>query len=68
MSGQQTQDKQHDLLDAEQQAHDGIRTWIASELGGEVTGITCLERWRPQWKVTYTAGAEEGAVLVRGNR
>ena len=52
----------------EQQCHDGIRAWIADHLGGEVTGITRLERWRPQWKVEYSVGGERGAVLVRGNR
>ncbi len=31
-------------------------------------GTTRLERWRPQWKVTYTVGGESRAVLVRGDR
>ena len=26
-----------------------------------------LERWRPQWKVTYTAYNETNALLFRGN-
>ncbi|MEM1114365.1 MAG: hypothetical protein AAGI11_20805 [Pseudomonadota bacterium] len=56
------------LRDAEKEAHKGIRAWIARELGGEVRSITRLERWRPQWKVTFVAADEVRAVLVRGNR
>ena len=47
---------------------DRIADWVASNLGGRVLDITRLERWRPQWKVSYRVGEEEGAVLFRGNR
>lgn len=47
---------------------DGIRQWVADELGGRVTDIERLARWRPQWKVTYTVGDDERRVLFRGNR
>lgn len=68
MTSPQQHDNESTLLDAEKQAHDGIKAWIANELRGEVKSITRLERWRPQWKVTYVADRKEGAVLVRGNR
>ena len=48
--------------------HEGIRRWIKDKLSGEVTEIKRLERWRPQWKVSYTAAGENRAVLVRGDR
>ena len=56
----------YDAVEAEQ--HKGIRVWVAEHLNGEVTDIRRLERWRPQWKVTYTANNETNAVLFRGNR
>ena len=46
----------------------GIVDWVASTLGGEVREITRLERYRPQWKVSYTAGETGSTVLFRGNR
>ncbi len=57
---------QADALEAQQ--HAGIKAWVKDQLQGEVTDITRLERWRPQWKVSYTAGGEQKAVLFRGNR
>ena len=35
----------HDAFEAEQRA--GITAWVAEHLGGEVTGIERLARWRP---------------------
>jgi aminoglycoside phosphotransferase (APT) family kinase protein len=52
----------------EQQCLEGISEWVAKDLGGEVRDVTRLERWRPQWKVTYTADGETRAVLFRGDR
>jgi aminoglycoside phosphotransferase (APT) family kinase protein len=46
----------------------GIEAWVAEHLGGTVVAMERLERWRPQWKVSYSAGGETNAVLVRGNR
>ncbi|MCA9503385.1 MAG: hypothetical protein KC616_09900 [Myxococcales bacterium] len=56
----------HDAFEARQ--HAGIRDWVATRLGGEVEEIVRLERWRPQWKVTYRTGDGPHAVLFRGNR
>ncbi len=46
----------------------GITDWVAKHLNGKVTGIKRLERWRPQWKVSYSADGKNNAVLFRGNR
>lgn len=66
---------EHHSLDAaeyEAQCRTGIERWIAEHLGGTVVEIERLERWRPQWKVTYSSTADSPsatrAVLVRGNR
>ncbi len=56
----------HEAFEAQCRA--GVETWVADHLGGEVVAMERLERWRPQWKVTYTAAGETNAVLVRGNR
>ena len=45
-----------------------ITDWVASHLDGRVSDISRLERWRPQWKVSYETGGESRAVLFRGNR
>tara|TARA_R110000823_G_scaffold27609_8_gene80350 strand:+ start:6782 stop:8203 length:1422 start_codon:yes stop_codon:yes gene_type:complete len=56
----------HEAHEAQQLA--GIREWVAAHLGGEVQEITRLERWRPQWKVSYATGDGHRVVLFRGNR
>ena len=56
----------HEVYEA--QCRVGIEAWVAEHLGGTVVDMVRLERWRPQWKVTYEAGGETNAVLVRGNR
>ena len=56
----------HDAFEAKQ--HQGIRDWVSKQLGGEVHAIERLERWRPQWKVSFTKDGESAAVFVRGNR
>ena len=56
----------HDAFEAEQRA--GITAWVAEHLGGEVTGIQRLARWRPQWKVDFTKDGAEDVIFVRGNR
>jgi len=60
--------RDYDVNSEEAHQHAGIRQWVADKLGGEVTSISRLERWRPQWKVEYTANGEDGAVLARGAR
>ena len=57
-----------DQQDYEARCLAGISHWVAENLGGTVVEVTRLERWRPQWKVTYTTGASEHAVLFRGDR
>ncbi|MEE4146600.1 MAG: phosphotransferase [Halieaceae bacterium] len=52
----------------EAQCREGIDNWISTTLGGKVKEVRRLERWRPQWKVTYSFGDETRAVLVRGDR
>jgi len=56
----------HDAFEAKQLA--GIREWVAAHLEGEAEEIVRLERWRPQWKVTYRNGEGSHVVLFRGNR
>lgn len=56
----------HDAFEARQRA--GITAWIAENLGGEVTAIERLARWRPQWRVDYTKDGTDDVVFVRGNR
>ena len=48
--------------------HSGMTDWVKHNLDGTVTEITRLERWRPQWKVVYSADGKDNAVLFRGNR
>jgi len=52
----------------EEQCLQGINQWISSNLAGQVREATRLERWRPQWKVSYSVGDKVQAVLVRGDR
>ncbi len=56
------------LDDLEAKQLEGIRDWVSKNLGGEVREIRRLERWRPLWKVDYSKGGEDEAVLVRGDR
>jgi aminoglycoside phosphotransferase (APT) family kinase protein len=60
------QQSDRDIHEAACHAH--IGQWVKTRLDGEVTSITRLERWRPQWKVCYQKAGEERAVLFRGNR
>lgn len=57
-----------DDLAIEAESHRGITEWVATHLNGEVNDIKRLERWRPQWKVSYVADGKQQAVLFRGNR
>lgn len=52
----------------EAQCHAGIKQWVHEHLKGDVTEITRLERWRPQWKVSYQTADTNSAVLFRGDR
>lgn len=53
---------------AEAQCHEGMTDWVSKHFGGEVQEITRLERWRPQWKLSYAVDGKTKAVLFRGNR
>ena len=46
----------HEAFEAQCRA--GIEAWVAEHLGGEVVAMERLERWRPQWKVSYTSGGD----------
>jgi aminoglycoside phosphotransferase (APT) family kinase protein len=46
----------------------GIEAWVSANLQATVVDVTRLERWRPQWKVTYQRGDRQGRVLFRGDR
>ncbi|MEM8500250.1 MAG: phosphotransferase [Pseudomonadota bacterium] len=63
-------DAAHHLEDErrELEAIKGMTRWVSDNLGGDVLDITRLERWRPQWKVSYSADGENNAVLFRGDR
>lgn len=52
----------------EARQHQSIADWIKENLGGDVTNFEREERWRPQWKVTYTKDDESHTVFVRGDR
>ena len=56
----------HDAFEAEQRA--GITAWVSEQLGGRVTTIERLARWRPQWRVGFTRDGATDVVFVRGNR
>ena len=47
---------------------EGISLWIADNFAGEVIDTMRLERWRPQWKVSFKTNADIQSVLVRGDR
>ncbi len=64
--GTQATELDHEAFEAECQ--EGIRAWVSANLAGEVEEIERLERWRPQWKVTYIADGTRQNVLFRGNR
>ncbi len=68
MNNNSGQTAQANLDEFEAQCHDGIRRWVAEQLNGEVTNIVRLERWRPQWKVSFRADDKDQAVLFRGDR
>lgn len=64
-------EQQQAIADQEQFEADclaGIERWVAEQLQGKVTGVTRLERWRPQWKVDYSVGDVHQSVLFRGDR
>ena len=56
----------HDAFEAEQRK--GITAWVEENLGGEVTEMERLARWRPQWRVDFTKDGVQDVVFVRGNR
>ena len=66
MSQQARSIEDHDALEAKQ--HAGITDWVATQLGGEVSEITRIARWRPCWKVSYTNGGRGDTLFVRGHR
>ena len=57
-----------DHAEFEAQCRSGIEAWVAEHFDAEVVDMQRLERWRPQWKVTYKSAHETRSVLFRGNR
>ena len=57
-----------DLAAFEARRTESIRSWIASQLGGEPGEVQRLDRWRPLWKAEYVKDGQQKAVLVRGDR
>jgi aminoglycoside phosphotransferase (APT) family kinase protein len=47
---------------------EGITQWVEANIGGRVSGIERLRRWRPVWRVDYEKNGVSRAVLVRGLR
>jgi aminoglycoside phosphotransferase (APT) family kinase protein len=68
MTQQTATNEAFDQAKFEAQCMEGISHWVMQNLGGKVKETTRLERWRPQWKVSYLVGDETKAVLVRGDR
>ena len=51
--------------DAERQ---GIRDWVARNVGGVVVEIETLARWRPIWRVDYEKEGVVRSLFVKGDR
>ncbi len=68
MNNPETAEPDTDPTEIDRESRQGIEAWVKDNLGAKVDEITRLERWRPQWKVSYSNGDASGAVLVRGNR
>ncbi len=68
MADNETSDSELDHDAFEAQCRAGITAWVAEHFDGEVVDVERLERWRPQWKVTYRSADGERSVLFRGNR
>ena len=47
----------------ERESNEGIRQWVSENFKGEVTAITRLERWRPQWRVDFKTTEGPATVL-----
>jgi len=57
-----------DLNAKEEAERQGITEWVALNLGGRVTAIETLARWRPIWRVDYDKGGTPHALFVKGDR
>ena len=45
-----------------------IVRWVEAQVGGTVTAIAKLRRWRPVWRVDLDQGGHSRAVLIKGTR
>ena len=61
-------DSSADLAALEKQQRDGITRWVKEELGGAVSKILRLPRWRPVWRVDYQKNGADHTLLVKGTR
>ncbi|KJS05982.1 MAG: hypothetical protein VR73_10840 [Gammaproteobacteria bacterium BRH_c0] len=57
-----------DVKITEQRQMANIRHWVEQHVGGEVTRIERLVRWRPVWRVEYSKDGVERALLLKGDR
>lgn len=65
MTGQNTD---VDAATAEEQRRSKIADWVETHVGGRVTGIDRLRRWRPVWRVDYERDGAARALLVKSLR
>ena len=57
-----------DAVVAEEGRRDRIRAWVEANIGGHVTAVERLRRWRPVWRVVYEQGGAEKVLLVKSLR
>lgn len=49
-------------------AYDSIARWVSVNIGGTVTAVERLRRWRPVWRVDYEKGGATRALLLKSLR
>src|SRR5690606_38195633 len=62
----QSHNTEQSLTDARERSN--ITAWIAQHIGGRVTDIQRMRRWRPIWRVTFEQEGRSRSVLVKGMR
>jgi hypothetical protein len=59
---------EQDLKEKEEQELDGIKEWVATNVGGKVVEIEALARWRPIWRVEYEKEGRTRSLFIKGDR
>jgi aminoglycoside phosphotransferase (APT) family kinase protein len=57
-----------ELADLEARQRDGITRWVEANIGGRVSAIERLRRWRPVWRVDYQKDGVSRALFVKSLR